>query len=59
MDVNGEEGGSVLLDKDCLAGKFVLIQKSERPKNGLCYSRRMTNGVCIVCLLFCWRKRRK
>lgn len=49
MDVNGErEGGNFSLDKDCLAGKFVLIQKTKDRKTGCVVGERMTNGVCIV-----------
>lgn len=55
MDVNGGRWGrGCPLDEDCLAGKFVLIQKSERPKNGLLFER-MTNGVCI---LYAWHRRK-
>lgn len=36
MDVNGEDEGEggFSLDKDCLAGKFVLIQKTKDQKTG-------------------------
>jgi hypothetical protein len=44
----GEKGGGTSLDKDCLAGKFVLIQKTKDRKTGCVVGKWMTNGVCIV-----------
>jgi hypothetical protein len=49
MDVNGEdevEGGFV---GQRLFGREICFDtENERPKNGLCCWKRMTNGVCIV-----------
>lgn len=45
MDVNAR---GFSLDKDCLAGKFVLLQKSERPKTGCAV--RADDKRCVYCM---------
>jgi hypothetical protein len=49
MDVNGEDEGEGGFVGQRLFGREICFDtENERPKNGLCCWKRMTNGVCIV-----------